>query len=270
MDQQFQGQQKLLFSMGFTDFQANHEALLACGGQFQQAVAYLTNPQERQEIAAQAQKSSTAYKITEKYKNPASDLDRFPPRDRDQSQKVAQVRQLGFKDQGKIRHALELSGWDVEGAVTMLLDDDAQLDSNFSAQEPNHDPFPRKSKSPIQRDYAQEKTPFRIHDLKNGGHEDGTYLFPKLSHDRVQKVIQVANQGFQDEGKIRHALEVSSWDVYRAVQILRTNQETLRSDYSAINTQANPIISDTQDTYSIFRKVDPRDVSVFDKTDSPE
>ena len=267
MDQQFQGQQKLLLSMGFTDFQANHEALLACGGQFQQAVAYLTNPEERQEIAAQAQKSSTAYKITEKYKNPASDLDRFPPLDRDQSQKVAQVCQLGFTDQGKIRHALELSGWNVESAVTMLLDEDAQLDSNFSAQEAT---YPSKSKSPIKHNYAQEKITPQIHDLNNAGHKDGTYLFPKLSHDRVQKVIQVANQGFHDEGKIRHALELSSWDVYRAVQILRMNNETLRSDYSAINAHSNPIISVEQDTYSIFRQVNPRDVSVFDKTESPE
>ena len=281
--QEFQGQQKLLLSMGFTDTRANHEALTACGGQFQQAVAYLTNPDSKQEIAQQALQSSSSYKLSERYKPTVETKSfgyTFPPLDRDQTRKVAQVAQLGFDDQGKIRHALDLANWDVEIAITMVLDDDGRLLSDYSAIPKDSSTFSKEQyHAPV---HQSQEEPMQYHGRTNQPHpeQQTSYIFPKLTQDRVQKVLQVANAGFQDEGKIRHALELCSWNSQRAISVLNTNPQSLRSDYSALNSIGQTEFSGTNfgqtqqpnqqnDSYSLFRQVNPHEDSIFDHPNSP-
>ena len=278
----FQGQQKLLLSMGFSDTRANQEALIACGGQFQQAVAYLTNPDSRIEIAQQAMNTSSINKFTDRTIPKNKSAFKFPTLNRDQQQKVAQIQQIGFEDEGKIRQALDLNNWDVELAISMVLDDDGRLESDYSAIED----LPRRSSSlQTSSDYrnlpysnqtpaAQYSKQIQVpqqNTKQYQGSASTDYMFPKLTQDRVQKVIRVANAGYQDEGKIRHALELSSWDTNRAISLIQNSSHTLRSDYSALNSTVTSTnnVTHEQDQYSLFRRVDPREDSVFDHPNSP-
>lgn len=99
----------------------NKKALYACNGQVQAAIDYLTNPPKEPE-PQQPPPPKTHYV--------------FPKISYEKQQKVLQVAQLGFTDEGKIRNALELSKWDTETAVSKLLDDNGSLKSDFSAYTP--------------------------------------------------------------------------------------------------------------------------------------
>jgi hypothetical protein len=119
----FYGSLKYLASMGFTDIQLNKRALYHTNGNVQQAIEFITDPSlldQTQQSAVKQQNQAPQYL--------------FPKLSEDQAAKVLQIAQLGFTDEGKIRHALFLQGWDVEQAVDRLLDSDNSLQSDFSAQ----------------------------------------------------------------------------------------------------------------------------------------
>jgi hypothetical protein len=117
----FYGSLKYLASMGFTDIQLNKRALYHTNGNVQQAIEFITDPNlfEPKDAAPKANQGPQYL---------------FPKLSEDQAAKVLQIAQLGFTDEGKIRHALFLQDWDVEQAVDRLLDADSALRSDFSAQ----------------------------------------------------------------------------------------------------------------------------------------
>jgi hypothetical protein len=113
----FYGSLKYLDSMGFTDVGLNQRALYKTNGNVHQAIELIMNPSLMEERSIP--KQTTQYI--------------FPKLSQDQAEKVLQVAQLGFEDEGKIRHALTLQNWNTEQAIDLLLDNDSRLKSDFSS-----------------------------------------------------------------------------------------------------------------------------------------
>ncbi|KAJ3325474.1 hypothetical protein HDV06_004333 [Boothiomyces sp. JEL0866] len=143
MAQEWEGQLKQLAIMGFTDVELNKRALYKTGGQFQAAIEYITNPslldQAPEQPSAPIYQSNTQQSYRPNI--PArpevrADLPEyiFPKLDADKAEKVLAIASMGFDDEGKIRHALTLSNWDLENAVAKLMDENDSLSSMFSGQ----------------------------------------------------------------------------------------------------------------------------------------
>ncbi|KAH6601231.1 hypothetical protein BASA50_001755 [Batrachochytrium salamandrivorans] len=58
------------------------------------------------------------------------------------------------------------------------------------------------------------------------------YIFPVLDMAKQQAVLQLADLGFTDEGKIRHALHKAKWDVQAAAEFLVEQFDDLLSGFS--------------------------------------
>jgi hypothetical protein len=138
-DEDYYGSLKLLANMGFNDVSLNREALRATNGSYAQAIEYLTNPSERAQIAAQNERRNSIQQ--EQFYNPPPSfvvqqpLTKyiFPQLNPQQAQVVLQIATLGFDDEGKIRHALTLTQWNVEQAIEKLLEQNESLKSDFSS-----------------------------------------------------------------------------------------------------------------------------------------
>ncbi|KAJ3271570.1 hypothetical protein HDV01_006532 [Terramyces sp. JEL0728] len=144
MTHEWEGQLKQLAIMGFTDVELNKRALYKTGGQFQAAIEYITDPAllDHEPVApprpSQPSNTQSSYRsnIPPSRPDPQPKLPEyiFPRLDADKAEKVLTIASMGFNDEGKIRHALTLSNWDLENAVAKLMDENDTLSSMFSGQ----------------------------------------------------------------------------------------------------------------------------------------
>ena len=132
---------KLLLNMGFTDLELCRKACHAAGGVFPVSVEYLTTgiPEKKVESNSSRRSSTTTRPSSSSMNASAASkpqLSRFtfPKLSNDLAQKVLQCAGMGFSDEGKIRHALSNSNWEVAQAIESLLND-VGLDSSFSSFE---------------------------------------------------------------------------------------------------------------------------------------
>ncbi|KAI8913344.1 hypothetical protein EDD86DRAFT_244988 [Gorgonomyces haynaldii] len=119
-NEDFYGQLKTLRSMGFTDLDMNRRVLRQVDGKLQLALEALTTGQIEQ-------------KTVKKQPSREIPLYAFPSLEPDQQAKVFTLAELGFQDEGKIRHALTKSKWNVEMAANLLAED-VGLESGFSGE----------------------------------------------------------------------------------------------------------------------------------------
>jgi hypothetical protein len=112
--------------MGFTDVELNRKMLYKTNGNVQQAIELITNPT----LKLSKEGTPKQHRQVSKFL--------FPKLPVDQAEKVLQIAQLGFTDEGKIRHALYLKNWNTEQAIEVVLEDGDSLQSNFSAMVQNN------------------------------------------------------------------------------------------------------------------------------------
>lgn len=132
---------KLLVSMGFDDMERNRKAVREANGLLHKSIEILSGDSERQQIRP---KKANLPVYT------------FPKLSQEQAQKVLQCAAMGFEDEGKIRHALTLSKWEVEAAIDRLVDGDGILDSGYSSLEKGTSitPLPQRSSSLLKPSYS--------------------------------------------------------------------------------------------------------------------
>ncbi|KAJ3057346.1 hypothetical protein HK097_008440 [Rhizophlyctis rosea] len=135
----FSGQMRLMVGMGFTDPEVNRRALKQAGGKLSTAVDLIVegkvNADDEDDdipLAAALNLSPTVKRT--RTPEPAIKY-RFPPLSVEAQKKIVQLHQMGFKDEGKARHALSKSKWDLEDATILLLEKGDELESGFSATE---------------------------------------------------------------------------------------------------------------------------------------
>ncbi|KAL2915785.1 Protein gts1 [Polyrhizophydium stewartii] len=157
-NEDFAGQLKVLASMGFTDMPLNRRALRQSMGRVNQAIDLIVAGEVVDDTPAAGAGGHGAEDrpLAEMYvrtSHPGGSVFRpvapgaahqqppqdsslpmfiFPVLDPLQQDKVLQLAGLGFNDEGRIRHALHKSKWNVEVAAGLLLEDYGSLDSGFS------------------------------------------------------------------------------------------------------------------------------------------
>ncbi|KAJ3041780.1 hypothetical protein HDV00_008670 [Rhizophlyctis rosea] len=140
----FAGQLRLMNGMGFTDNDVNRRALKQTAGKLYAAVDLIvegkvkeTDDDDDIPLGTRLLNSPPRARTP-----PPAVRYRFPPLSVDAQKKIVQLHQMGFKDEGKSRHALSKTNWDPEGAAVLLLDKADELDSGFSAIEVIRTPNP--------------------------------------------------------------------------------------------------------------------------------
>ncbi|KAJ3288479.1 hypothetical protein HK104_008154 [Borealophlyctis nickersoniae] len=140
-DDVFSGQNKLLINMGFTDPSQNRRALAQAHGKLYAAIDLIVSGKVKDtdddDIPLAA--SSSTSSLSPRFQRPKQEEQkiryRFPPLSPEAQHKIFQLHSMGFRDEGKSRHALSKAKWDVEVAAVLLLEKAAELDSGFSAIE---------------------------------------------------------------------------------------------------------------------------------------
>ncbi|KAH6565089.1 hypothetical protein BASA62_007470 [Batrachochytrium salamandrivorans] len=149
-EEDFAGQLRVLQSMGFSDIQTNRCALKQSMGRINDAIELITtgtvnmNPnlpgQTRQHhalnqnIASPTTGGASAFNSNTQPIARSGPLYIFPVLDMAKQQAVLQLADLGFTDEGKIRHALHKAKWDVQAAAEFLVEQFDDLLSGFSGQ----------------------------------------------------------------------------------------------------------------------------------------
>lgn len=69
------------------------------------------------------------------------------------------------------------------------------------------------------------------------------WTFPKLTQSQAERVLQCAAMGFNDEGKIRHALSKTNWSTEEALELLLNDDGGLSSSFSSFEASSKSNLS---------------------------
>ena len=105
---------RLLVNMGFSDMERNRKACRQCNGLLHEAIEILGKAEVPERKVPVRSEETSNYT--------------FPKLSQIEAEKVLQCASMGFNDEGKIRHALELARWQVEDAIEKLVEDNGVLD----------------------------------------------------------------------------------------------------------------------------------------------
>ncbi|RKO90986.1 hypothetical protein BDK51DRAFT_29826 [Blyttiomyces helicus] len=137
-DDVFAGQLRLLTSMGFTNPDENRKALRITEGKLYAAVELIVSgkvdetPEPSASILPRSRSPLPTDSSPPTPTPPPGPRYKFPSLTPDKQHLMFQLHSMGFKDEGKRRHALHISKWEVEQAAVLLLEKSDELDSGFS------------------------------------------------------------------------------------------------------------------------------------------
>ncbi|TPX59117.1 hypothetical protein SpCBS45565_g07819 [Spizellomyces sp. 'palustris'] len=142
-DDIFAGQIRVLQTMGFPDPDINRRALAKAEGKIYTAIDFIVSGDVNAPETSTAHSSnafdlssfdplsstpSNTKSATPRSSNPTPKYTPLPPA---KQHAIFQLHQMGFKQEGKARHALHKTNWNVEEAVMLLLERDGELDESF-------------------------------------------------------------------------------------------------------------------------------------------
>eukprot|EP00842_Homolaphlyctis_polyrhiza_P005805 jgi/Hompol1/6225/HPOL_001336-RA len=119
----------------------NRKALIKAGGRFNEAIEYISS--------GDVELSSTGNNRSRNQPKPADPPVVVPPPrfifpvlTASQQQQVLRLADLGFVDEGKLRHALALASWDSDRAASLLIERNDELDSGYTGTPIDQFPTP--------------------------------------------------------------------------------------------------------------------------------
>lgn len=152
-DDVFAGQIRVLQGMGFPDPHVNRKALAKAGGKINAAIDLIVSgkvdegpdPDEDTPLGLSlntnvlaafdplSSSPASSARTSTTTSTPSKPQYKYKPLPPDKQHAIFQLHQMGFRQEGKARHALNKANWNVEEAVVIMLDRERELDEAFDA-----------------------------------------------------------------------------------------------------------------------------------------
>ncbi|EGF83902.1 expressed protein [Batrachochytrium dendrobatidis JAM81] len=134
---------------------------------------------------------------------------------------------MGFSDSKVNQQALHMAHGRINDAIELITNGEVYADTTSADNRPLADTY-RNLPGQIRQHHLPNSAVHNNESVSSGP----SFIFPVLELDQQQAVLQLAGLGFTDEGKIRHALDKSKWNVEAAANVLIENADTLQSGFS--------------------------------------